>query len=403
MTDIFGIQSDGKEFTQPDKFKSGNYDITGIDRFIDEDDRGLPVMQPSKLDNSMQVRVAYKTADGEGPPQSLSLPDMLMVAKAFGVDIREFAPAPPADGKETAWLLEVLDAINKSGNTVSGWVNDSGWVSSIKNAELPSGRYAFKLVGVNRRNGEISWSTTRNGGLRTYVYFECVGSEFGEPCYYNGVRMGAPIYDPVDHVDADKNVVVFKVTDKGYKTIYEEIFLSLVRCLAPTASDGREWSAVKLGGVDNVVSYSIEAMLAHDKMVTLDVGYLKANSTFRSLNMRTIEPFDLKDQPVDLDDEQEEAEQQDYQMFSLVTFLDQLGEGLDVGPMFEDTDKDSSQINLALTKAGKEWCRENLIETWDNLELPSSHQFADLSPEQAEQLEKALRLKFESTIDDTGF
>lgn len=169
--------------TNYDSFPDGKYHAKGIVWFS-LDDNKKPILAFQK-DGKLVGRLRFILTDGkEGPPMSVTLGEMALLAKVFKAKVSNPPPANHA-GLVTQYMLELQDKLTGDIEIeVKG-----GWVNSIPGMEIPSGFYYFHTVDISGDNtgGQLK-PKQGNFGPYFFITFEIDAGEGGSETPFKGAQ-----------------------------------------------------------------------------------------------------------------------------------------------------------------------------------------------------------------------
>lgn len=166
-------------------FEDGKYAVKGVEWFTtDDDDNPILVGQS---DGKLVGRLNFILVDDkEGPPHSLTLAEMPLLVRAFGGDISKLPNKP--DLSVPAQVSAYMKRIQELAIGTTSVEVKSGWVRNIAGAEIPTGLFYFKVVGVSPKNKETELPEPKDGqwGPWFLVDFEVVAGEGGSKTPWEG-------------------------------------------------------------------------------------------------------------------------------------------------------------------------------------------------------------------------
>ncbi len=304
-------------------FEAGIYEIEGIGRWISTDSSGTPIWVDQKWGDDFVLVARYSTykevdgIKGEGPPGSVQPKDLALFVAAFGGDPSKL----PDDLATTKALLIAEDEINSSDKVVKVKVGDRGWVSSVYDAYLPKGLYAFKFNGLApRKNGEPYWRENKRFNTEsTVVNLRVIGE----------VKDGEIVDTPFTGVEQDAWLT---------KTA-----LFVLRAIIPSVYKGM------LGDEEEELD-NIESMAYEEDVVILGrVDFRNENDSTPKLIRSSLEPH-FGDMVLPKEPKVAPVE-------ALKGFIQ------------ESTEEEAFEGG-ELTAEGKAWCKDNLKELCEENNIP---------------------------------
>jgi len=322
-------------------FEAGIYEVEGIERWISTDSSGTPIWVDQKWGDDFVLVARYSTykeidgIKGEGPPGSLQPKDLALFVAAFGGDPTRL----PDDLATTKALLIAEEEINNSDKVVKVKVGDSGWVSSVYDAYLPKGLYAFKFNGLApRKNGSPYWRENKRFHTESTVANLRVIGE---------VKDGEIVDTPFNGVEQDAWLT--------------RTALYVLRALIPNVYEAM------LGEEDEELT-KIEKMAKEEDVVILGrVDFRNENDNTPKLIRSSLEAY-FSDKPLPSEPS-----------VSPLAILRKVIEERTEGVAFDKGE---------LTLEGKEWCKDNLKELCEENSIPK--EFDRMADEEIIFLLKAL-------------
>ena len=178
------------EAPEPKGFDDGSYKVVGFEWFSKNDD-GAPCLVAQK--NGLVGRVKFGLADGEeGPPMSVTLAQMALLANAFGVDVDNLGVKPALDQPRAIakYMTRVRDKVNGEGKELKIKV-ENGWVDSqrgVPGMSLPTGEFLFVITDMGPKEDGVPTPRMTNPqwGAWFFVTFRVVAGKGGTPSIYDG-------------------------------------------------------------------------------------------------------------------------------------------------------------------------------------------------------------------------
>lgn len=185
------IPSDYEPPATTEKYPDGKYLVKGFEWFT-LDDKQRPIIVSQK--NGVLVgRLRFIRSDEkEGPPMSLTLGEMSLLAKAFGVDAGKLSstPAENQGGLISQFMTDIKNLCNGTSKELTVESKD-GWVNTVPGMEAPEGYFYFVLVDVSSKekeeNGDVK-PQVGDYGPYFWVGFEIVAGEGGSETPFKGAR-----------------------------------------------------------------------------------------------------------------------------------------------------------------------------------------------------------------------
>ncbi len=178
------------EAPEPKGFDDGSYKVNGFEWFSKNDD-GAPCLVAQK--NGLVGRVKFGLADGEeGPPMSVTLAQMALLAHAFGVDVAALGSKPSLDQPRAVakYMTRVRDKVNGADKELKIKV-ENGWVDSqrgVPGMSLPTGEFLFVITDFGPKEDGVPTPRMTNPqwGAWFLVTFRVVAGKGGKPSMYDG-------------------------------------------------------------------------------------------------------------------------------------------------------------------------------------------------------------------------
>ena len=384
MVNIFGFQDVGSDSTELESmfesYAPGQYNVTGIGRWIAVDDKGLPVFMVSQLSEELEARFTLKVeGTDDGPPMSGTARDLVSILMAMGVPLHELAKLKIENTSE--FLQKVERLFSKTTKKAVAYVGKRGWISSVNGTELPTGQYVMKVARYYEKDGELTliqrYKKYDNENYFMHVVFEVVADQFGKPSMFNGFQQGVWVEDPFTgtYGTADDGSIypITKTRTVRTKSGEEKEFTArAVTYFSGMASalveefDPSVWETKP----DIPAQTILEAALEAGKYVLVSIAPNKVG--VNTIRIDSIIPYDG-----DVEESGDEVNASKA-LYDLTVYIDKLAG-------FKVFDKDFS-----VTEKGAQWCRGNIIDLWNELNLPESRKFIDLTDEQVAELRAGL-------------
>lgn len=228
-------------------FPDGKYKVKGFDWFTLDDTKQRPILVAQK-DSKMVGRFRFLMPTGkldergkevfeDGPPMSVTLNQMPLVAKAFGVDIKKLSSTPSVSqaGLVSQYMMNLQNLCKESNKVLEVEVS-KGWVNSLPGMTVAPGYYYFQVVDItgDGSGNELKPKKSTNEKWLDYFYieFEVVAGEGGSQSPYNGVRFTETL-SYAFMVEGDK--VVTQKNKDGTWTAAASRVSRFVRLAAPEA------------------------------------------------------------------------------------------------------------------------------------------------------------------------
>lgn len=372
----FGFRGDPNvvEKGSYEKFPDGTVEVSGIEEFFSVDDRKLPVFKPNKIGNIItNVRLRLTETEKtrlnatEGPPISLNRTDMVRLVQAFGGDITKLP-----EGETTSFLVAAMEQANAAGRTRKATVRD-GWtnISRVEGTVPPVGLYTWVYAGA--RNADNSTDAlqfkvvTRQGKNGQYqeeilqLRFRLIADMWGQPTPFDGFELEVPFQNPFDleATRADGKRPQMKIGQSGGNPVAVVRFKNFLNFFSPNTAFSFESDPGKS-------KYGVDELCY--PMVVVD-------ALARQAGARVIAKLDEKNGWPRIDTDsfttskapaQAAVSNQPTALYELVTLIESVA-GIAV---FQETPKDSNDINLKFTPDGIKWAKDNLVSAWDTLGFP---------------------------------
>lgn len=304
-------------------FEAGIYEVEGIGRWIGTDSSGTPIWTDQKWGDDFVLVARYTTykevdgIKGEGPPGSLQPKDLILFVAAFGGDPSRL----PDDLATTKALLIAEEEINNSDKVAKVKVGDRGWISSVYDAYLPKGLYAFKFSGLApKKNGEAYWRENKRFNTEsTVVNLRVIGE----------VKEGEIVDTPFIGVEQDAWLT--------------RTALYVLRAIIPDVYEAM------LGKAGKELAL-IEKMAEDEDVIILGrVDFRNENDSTPKLIRSSLEPYS-SDSPLPNEPK--------------VAPVDILKK------VVEDRTEEKAFEGGELTAEGKNWCKDNLKELCEENSIP---------------------------------
>jgi len=170
-----------------ESFPDGKYKVKGFNWFT-LDDKERPILVAQK-DGKLVGRLRFNLLDGnEGPPMSVTLPEMGLLAKAFGVSKLPNSPDEGYAAMVTKYMVDIKTLCNDKELEVEV---SKGWVNSIPGMDVPEGLYYFTIADVSSPEHDSAGNPVpKQGqfGSFFFVSFEVVAGEGGKETPYRGSK-----------------------------------------------------------------------------------------------------------------------------------------------------------------------------------------------------------------------
>lgn len=170
-------------YQSKDSYQSFPDGETTVDSFawVTTDDKTKePILRINK-NGVLQGILRFKNGDSQGPPMSVTLPEMTLLVKAFGKSPHELPPRPAINesGKVAEYMKKIQEICR---GQIKVEVN-GGWVNSI--TEVPKGLFYFVLDNM----GPGTPPEPREGQFGKWYLTEwkIVAGEGGQPTPYEGL------------------------------------------------------------------------------------------------------------------------------------------------------------------------------------------------------------------------
>lgn len=194
-----------------DTFPDGKVKVKGFEWFS-KDDKELPILVAQK-DGKLVGRLRFTLMDGEeGPPMSVTLAEMNLLAKAFGCKNLPTIPSEAYAGLITKFMIEIKNMCQDKELEVEV---KKGWVNSIPGTEVPEGTYWFYISDVSSpEKNEKGDPKPKMGDYGQFFFVTfTVDSEKGHPSPYTGATFTELM--PYAIVVNDKGEAGFETVKEG--------------------------------------------------------------------------------------------------------------------------------------------------------------------------------------------
>lgn len=214
-----------------ESFPDGKYKVVSFTWFSLDDNKN-PILAYQK-DGKLVGRLRFILNDGkDGPPMSLTLGEMSLLAKVFGAKVSNPPPANHA-GLVTQFMVELQEKCKKEIEVeVKG-----GWVNNIPGMDVPGGYFYFHLNDITGDNtsGQLRPRTGQYGQF-FFVNFEVDAGEGGSETPFKGAQFTELVNLSVEMRDGHFDWERTKPKDGslGVWTASAVRLSNLVRLTAPT-------------------------------------------------------------------------------------------------------------------------------------------------------------------------
>lgn len=181
MSKGFGHRGDPD--ISPDEFpqaQDGKHVVTGIEKYFSVDDSGNPIYK--EINGELKVSLQFRKSDDTvAPVVTLTAPELIVLAEAFGVKIN----VSYNERLDPTTLLSIREQINESGKTLT--VESKNGFARLK-MHPPTGLYVVQFKDAYRLDREpdnLNFQTTDMGSVLIFE-FEIVGDAAGKASVYNG-------------------------------------------------------------------------------------------------------------------------------------------------------------------------------------------------------------------------
>lgn len=243
-----------------DEFPDGKYKVKGITWFT-KSDKDLPIVVAQK-DGKLVGRFRFKLLDSqEGPPMSLTLPEMALFAKAAGV--KNIPPVPDVNyaAMVTKFMMDIANLVADKELEVEV---SNGWVNSVPGMTIPEGYYHFYISDISGDKDENGKPKPKVGNwensLYFYVTFTVEYGEGGKESPYKGVTFTESVPYAIAVIDGEAD---FKRDEDGAYTSESARMSKLMRLGDPDTFAG-EYSPPD---PHNLLPYIREKFLASCQML----------------------------------------------------------------------------------------------------------------------------------------
>lgn len=214
-------------------FEDGKYKVKGITWFT-LDDKDRPILVAQK-DGKLVGRFRFNLLDGqEGPPMSVTLPEMSLLAKAMGASRVPPVPDEGYAAMVTKFMIEIAQLVADKQTEVDV---AKGWVSYVPGMVVPEGYYHFHISDIHGDKDEKGQPKPREGdwGPYFYVVFTVDYGEGGKETPYKGLEFSELVSYGIEVVDGEAD---FKRAEDGSYTSEAARLSKLMRLGAPHAFGG---------------------------------------------------------------------------------------------------------------------------------------------------------------------
>lgn len=235
-------------------FANGTYKVKGI-KWFTLDDKQRPMLKAQK-DGKLVGRLRFILENGEdGPPYSLMIGDMGMLARAFGADTSKLPPVPMESqaGQVATYMQAVQEA--STGKVIEVTVKD-GWVSTVKGMDVPTGYFYFYIADIfpdAPKQGEY--------GPYFHIAYEVVAGEGGSETPYKGARFIEIEGYVVKNVNGEAD---WERTQSGEPTAQSKRLSNLISWTAPNIVAGGEFNPPD---PNNIIPYWKENALPQKRVL----------------------------------------------------------------------------------------------------------------------------------------
>lgn len=391
-----------KEKTEYPRLADGDYKVNGILDYFSTDERELPVFTTQSGNDQMVARLHLRQTNGtQGPAMSLDRNRLILLAKAFGADIRGLP-----DQNSTTFLVEIQTRANAAAKEQTARVNGGeGWAKYVSGTNPETNvMYCWKFTGFSNAEGEkderLQFKSIQLPGKKggqyyqsfAHAWFRLEGDMYGRPTPYDGYSTRLMIVNPfwgVDNKTGEQTNEVSKIAVERWDTFVKLFCPDMDNWNWTTDPEQSPYGTDELA--NPIVVFDGEAKKTGRK----GLAAFKVNEKgYPKMDILDFVPFDP---PVDLDARKAEETSQPSELFQLVELIDQLCEESLKSKAFEPTDKSANKINLTFTDAGKAWAKEHLVPAWETTKLPvfeGKRLIGKLDGVQCALLERTLRNTF---------
>jgi hypothetical protein len=268
---------EGGDFTT---FEDGDYQVKSfIWTSVTDDDNKTPILISSDKIDGRFARLKWTLEDDtEGPPQSIRLYEMPLLALAFNSDVD--LPNLPDETKagEVSKYMEQIAAIVNNANATQNAKVSGGWANYIEGMEIPSDKFYYlriiNVISKSDETGELSWyrHDWPKGGHSNFIKVLCeiLAEAGGKDSKFKGARFTLTVPYGIKF-NEDTKKPEWETTDSGNwnKAAWEAN--RLYELTAPTMFEPFEPDNPR-----NLVPYWIKSAGGFP-MQTL-MGYLKMNT-----------------------------------------------------------------------------------------------------------------------------
>lgn len=392
----------GGEFPQ---VPAGNYMVSKIELF--EAESGFPEFVEDGLQRRVG-RLRFISNDGIYQiPASFERPMLLLVAHAYGVNIKPLAKIK----NETEFLVKWGEAINKSEKSVLVTVNDSGWVSRVRGAHLPEGYYTWKLVRARSFSGAEPIQFEANDFSKVdgkedparfslRLFFEVVGDMLGHPTPFDGASLSVTLNQPFDgKLDG---IPKMRVNPNTSKPVSVRRLEKLIQAFCPEMFE-YEWqqdNQLSEYGIDeaaNPIVVIVDKAIKNGKTAIGHAGLTKKGNIALDLLTLSVEaPDEDEEEDIEIEVQKESEEKTELHWVlaqtNLALFCEWIYKQVDPNP-FVIWPPDKLE-DLKLSESGQKWAGEFLGDIWVKADLqPEKRAINSLKEDEAEKLCVAAGIK----------
>lgn len=391
----FADDSDpNKAATEFDQYPEGPAEVNGIFGYATTDDEGMPFYKD--MGGRMAAVAKLRLIDGgEGPPMTCSAADLTLLVIAFGGDIAQL----PKDRSSVPFMMSVIEQANAGGRKQTAQVSNKGWVNFVTGANLPTDRiFRVRFEGARNKSGktgkEITFEEDPKFKKRNVFFeFKILGSANGSKTPYDGATISLVVEDPfLDYIESDgRYFPKARKAKSGASLMGVKRMAQFIRCFWPEMRD-YEWeidatrSEYGTNEADNPLPVIVDHALrgARYAQVKLD-----ANKTGRSV--LRMEDLLLPEEVIDESQFTNNAGSNEDPVIDNgdprpnLTLLADYIESC----VAADSDAEAFKTpgDVALTKAGADWCKDIMVPIWialsEMVEMPEKRKLIELNEEQA--------------------
>lgn len=239
-------------------FPDGKYKVKGFNWFS-VNDKQLPILVAQR-DGKLVGRFYWTLLDSsQGPPMSVTLSDMPLLAKALKVTVTN-PPDPTQAGLVTRYMLDFANACKDKEVEVEV---SKGWVNTVPGMDVPEGYFYFYLSDITSPDHEPNGDPKPKQGQYGSFFFLTFAVEAGEGGSESPYK-GATFTELVNYaITNDNGKLDFQRTKEGNYNYSSVIMSKAMRLTAPEPFAGEFDPPNK----DNLLPYWKQTALPQRKML----------------------------------------------------------------------------------------------------------------------------------------